>query len=170
MSKEKRIIGRNASIDFIGHAEEIPAKVDTGADSSAVWASNIHITDQEELSFTLFGEESQYYTGEPIVRQNYSAALVRSSNGQAQVRYRTQMTIRVQGQEIRTMFNLSDRSLNAFPVLIGRRTLAHKFIVDVTRSVFEEPSKAGGHGLLNDELRKDPYTFHKKYHGKQSRK
>ena len=40
--RKKTIIGRNVKIHF-NRRMDVPAKVDTGADSSAVWASNIRV-------------------------------------------------------------------------------------------------------------------------------
>ena len=42
---EKTIIGRNATVDFIDEVFNVPAKVDTGADSSAVWATDVFVDD-----------------------------------------------------------------------------------------------------------------------------
>ena len=156
-------IGRNALIDIIDHAAQVPAKIDTGADSSAIWASNIHIDTDRHLHFTLFDKGSPFYSGQDIVTGDFTVAQVRNSNGQIQIRYRTQITARIGGKRVKVLFNLSDRSQNDFPILIGRRTLSGKFIVDVTvrehQSVSSQPQKT-----LREELLKDPYEFHKKYH------
>ena len=40
---QKDIIGRETRIDFGRSIQGVPAKIDTGADSSAIWASDIHI-------------------------------------------------------------------------------------------------------------------------------
>ena len=46
---EKQLIGREARVDIIGDIDNVPAKIDTGADGSAIWASNIHIDDNNNL-------------------------------------------------------------------------------------------------------------------------
>jgi hypothetical protein len=166
--KELTITGRNASVDFVGHVKHVPAKVDTGADSSSVWATNIQVDEHGVLRFTLFDVGSKWYTGEVIERQHYNVALVRSASGHEQIRYRAQFTMRVEGRRILAVFNLSDRSRNKFPVLIGRRSLSGKFIVDVSRARFKESGKVFEmeNGLLNRELAQDPYEFYRKYYGK----
>jgi len=63
------------------------------------------------------------------------------------------------------MFNLSDRSQNKFPVLIGRRTLSGKFIVDVSKGKYTDPEKSVTREL-NGKLLEDPYTFYKKHYKK----
>lgn len=160
---EKTIIGRNVAISFGKRAVDVPAKVDTGADSSSVWASNIRVDKDGKLRFSLFGEGSPYYNGKVFVRDNFSVALVRSSSGHEQIRYRTPFSIRVGGRKIRATFNLSDRSQNIYPVLLGRRSISGKFLVDVSKAEFTEPQHDKSAGL-RDELQRDPVKFHRKYY------
>lgn len=166
--KKLRTIGRNTAVDFIGYADAVPAKVDTGADSSSVWASNIRVNEKGQLQFTLFDKDSPHYTGEVITRDDYGVAMVRSASGHVQIRYRAELKLRIHRKRVRAMFNLSERSNNKFPVLIGRRTLKHKFVVDVTRADYEDAGKAVGaeSRVLNREMAKDKVAFYKKYFGK----
>jgi len=60
------------------------------------------------------------------------------------------------------MFTLADRSKNNFPVLIGRKTLKGKFLVDVSKMSVEKSSNPKTPGL-NRELAENPYEFHQKY-------
>lgn len=162
---EKIIVGRNEPVDFPRFAQKVPAKIDTGADSSSVWVSNVRVDKHGILRFNLFGEGSPLYTGKTIKREQYKVAMVRSTSGHQQIRYRTQLSLRLGGKRIRAMFNLSDRSQNKFPVLIGRRTLSGKFIVDVTKAHYTDPDKSITKEL-NGKLIKDPYAFYKKYYKK----
>lgn len=167
--KELITIGRNVAVDFVGHAKHVPAKVDTGADSSSVWVSNVSITPEGMLLFSLFGEGSPYYTGELIRREIYKVAVVRSSTGHVQIRYRTAFSMIIAGKRIRVTLNLSDRSRNKFPVLIGRRSISGKFIVDVQQA--DNPDTEQVFSLENErfnkELTENPYEFHKKYYQKE---
>lgn len=165
MDQELQVIGRNVLVDFVGrnkHITAVPAKVDTGADSSSLWASNIAVSKKGLLKFTLFAEGSKYYTGEVLKRRSYRAAVVRSSNGHEQIRYRIEMPVRVAGKRVRVGFYLSDRSLNDFPILLGRRTLNKKFLVDVSVKEYKTAPKIK-RGIY-EEMIKDPYAFHKKYY------
>ncbi len=165
ITETKAVVGRNESVSFSKIAIDVPAKIDTGADSSSVWASNIRVDRQGVLKFSLFGEGSPYYTGKTIKREQYAVASVKSSNGQEQIRYRVRLSLRLGGKRIRASFTLTDRSTQAFPVLIGRRTLVNKFIVDVTRATHESPAKEITK-VLNKKLSKDPYKFYKKHYKK----
>ena len=145
----------------VGAYQNVPAKIDTGADASAIWASKIRITKDGLLKFALFGEGAPHYTGKVLTRSDYGVAKVKSSNGTMQLRYRTHLTITIAGKKIRALFYLSDRSTQKFPIIIGRRTVAHKFLVDaaVKNVKVQRPIKTG----LNDQLKADPYRFHRKH-------
>lgn len=170
-SEPKKIIGRTASASFPAEAIfNIPVKIDTGADRSSIWASELEIDKDNVLHFVLFDKDSPYYSGKRHTARNYSAHLVRSSNGNAQVRYRVYLSIELAGRKIRGSFSLADRSQNTYPVLVGCRLLNKKFLVDVSKvSKVKPPSEAEPSGVLTDELRKDPQAFFKKYHQKNIR-
>ncbi len=167
--KEKSIIGSTEFVNFGERAQKIPAKIDTGADSSAVWASNIHIDKDGVLKFSLFGEGSPYYDGKIFKRTDYSVARVRSSSGHEQIRYRTHFWVKISGRKIKMLMNLSDRSKNEFPVLIGRRSISGKFLVDVSRKNVRR-KKLSVTASLNEEIKLNPYEFYKKYHQKGGEK
>jgi hypothetical protein len=131
-------------LDIIGHSEvidlidydilNVPAKIDTGADSSSIWASHIKETDKG-LKYVLFDMQSPFYTGTPIlVVKNFKRVRIINSFGQKELRYKVKLRIRVKGKIVKATFTLSDRSNNSFPVLLGRRLLRNKFVVDVSKS------------------------------------
>ncbi len=164
MDQDKlEIIGSTEYVEIAG-IKHVPAKIDTGADSSSLWASQIDVDKEGTLSFVLFDKSSPFYTGETIKRQKdeYEVKIVRSGHGDERIRYRTELMLGVNGHLIHTMFTLANRSRNNFPVLIGRRTLKNKFLVDVSKmSVVKESNPSTP--KLNRELEKDPYAFHQKY-------
>lgn len=156
------IIGSTDYIDVAG-IKNIPAKIDTGADSSSIWASHIRITKDGVLHFCLFDESSQFYTGETIERADYKIAVVRNASGHEQIRYRTHLKISLRGHKIKALFYLADRSNNNFPVLIGRRTIAGKFLVDVSQNHTPIPAKNPKTKLIQRRFKEDPYKFHRQY-------
>lgn len=157
------IIGNSVLISVAG-LKNIPAKVDTGAESSSIWASDIILTPDNRLEFCLFAPGSEYYTGDKITVDDYKAMLVRNSTGQASVRYRVRLSTVIKNKRIKAGFTLADRSRNNFPVLLGRRLLKNRFLVDV--SELEVPYPARVDDLkLNAELEIDPQEFHQKYMG-----
>lgn len=112
-------------------AHGIPAKVDTGADSSSIWASDVHEKDGI-LCFTLFGPKSPLYTGEVIRTNDFTRSRIKNSFGHVETRYKVPMLVDVDGVKVRARFTLADRNRNRFPALIGRRTLKGRFLVDVS--------------------------------------
>ncbi len=130
--KKQRIIGRKAYLDFPGlNLKNIPAKVDTGADSSAIWASSITEEDGV-LSFVLFDIGSPYYTGERIHSNDFSIISIKNSFGTTEFRYKVAIVTRIEDRDIKVRFTLANRANSSQPVLIGRRTIQGKFLVDVT--------------------------------------
>ena len=161
MSEVMPIIGSIELVDVCGR-KDIPAKIDTGADSSAIWATHIKITEDGFLKFKLFGPKSPFYNGKVIKRKDFKVAVVRSATGQEQIRYRTHFTIKLGGKKIRVLLNLSDRKNNNFPILIGRRSISKKFLVDVSKVAVKRPSPKNTRRML-EELQKNPYEFYQKY-------
>lgn len=159
--KDLTIIGNNALVSIAG-IKNIPAKVDTGADSSSLWASDIKVGPDGILRFKLLGPESSLYSGEEITTKDYSVQQVRNSTGDVKVRYRVTLAMKVKDRNILTSFTLADRSHNRFPVLIGRRTLQNKFLVDVSKVSVPRPATFQNEAL-NNELQNDPEAFHQKY-------
>jgi len=130
--KEPQLIGRAELVHFPDlQLSAVPARIDTGAKTSSLWASAVE--QDGVLHVILFGEGSPFYTGEDIHFASYGTAIVASSTGEAQERYKVQLTVSLAGRKIRAWFTLADRSAQAYPVLIGRNVLRGKFIVDVAQ-------------------------------------
>ena len=157
---QKTVIGRDAEVSFVNMVDNVPAKVDTGADTSAVWASDIFVDENGKLHFKLFDDGSPYYTGEDIVTDDYSVAMVKSASGDTVMKYKVKLSIRIKGRRIKTVFGLSDRSTHSYPILIGRRTLHGKFIVDVEEKVTDVEKDVSSTAKLNEQMREDPYKFY----------
>lgn len=134
MSKRQRptTIGPQTLVDFPRFGiSGVPAKVDTGADSSSIWASNIKER-AGRLTFTLFGPHSPFYTGEVITTRDYEIASIKNSFGNTEFRYKVKIKAVIEGRVITARFSLANRASNTFPILIGRRTLHGRFLVDVS--------------------------------------
>lgn len=158
---EKIIIGRETLIDFGKYAVGVPAKVDTGADGSAVWASDIRVDKEGRLRFKLFDKTSPYYTGRVLKRTDYKVAQVKSASGNVSLKFQAYITVKICGKRVRVLFGLSDRSTHTYPVLIGRRTLHGKFIVDVTKNEGLHKPKRPNTNNLRKQLAEDPRGFYK---------
>lgn len=127
---KRRLIGNSTRIIFPElYLADIPARVDTGARLSSVWAS----AEEEDgrLKVVFFGKDSPLYTGVPVYFGSYEQLVVASSMGHTQRRYVVKLLVSIGGKKIRASFTLANRSSQVYPILIGRNVLRGKFIVDV---------------------------------------
>jgi hypothetical protein len=131
MSTIPIIIGRAEIIDLPEQAVTgVAARVDTGAKTSAIWASDIH-EEQGVLQFVLFNQTSAHHNGVIVKTSAFETRIVATSTGVAQERYAVKLLIKLRDKRIRATFTLADRSTQAYPMLIGRNVLRGKFVVDV---------------------------------------
>jgi hypothetical protein len=129
------IIGRAEKMDIIDHnVINLPVKIDTGADTSSIWASKVEKVGKN-LHVVLFDEKNPYYTGEIIVYKprQYTTTRVAKSFGVKELRYKVKLKVRILERTINATFSLADRSKKLYPVLIGRSLLNKKFLVDVSK-------------------------------------
>lgn len=129
------IIGRATIISVAGQPD-VPAKVDTGADMSCLWASNVREVG-DELRCELFHPSSQYYTGKEIIFPAGSFRRIRiaSSNGHTQARYAVKLPVIVAGQVLDVCFSLANRATMMYPILLGRDMLSGRFLVDTAQDI-----------------------------------
>lgn len=127
----KQIIGKAEAVGFpeLG-VEETHARIDTGAKTSAIWASSVSETEQG-LEVVFFGPGSECFTGQAITFKTYSETVVASSNGAVERRYKVRLLLVIAGRRIRAWFTLADRASQVYPILVGRNVLRGKFLVDV---------------------------------------
>ena len=130
--KEKTIIGRAEKVRFpeLGKCV-LYARVDTGAKTSSIWATDI--TETEDGLVVRFASPEHEINAHQTVFKHYDKVRVASSMGHQQIRYKVRMPIVIRRRRIMATFTLSDRSTQVYPILIGRLTLTGKFIVDVSR-------------------------------------
>ena len=130
-SKEKTIIGRAEKVSFPELGKAIfHARIDTGAKTSSIWATDIQET-HKGLIVRFMNSESGVYANEQLFKR-FERVRVASSMGHEQIRYKVKLPVVIRGRNILTSFTLADRSTQVYPVLIGRNTLQGKFIVDVS--------------------------------------
>jgi len=133
--KPLQIIGMTDLVDFPDLAlMDVQAKIDTGAYTSAIHCKDVTLVKsgpKTKLSFWLIGKTDepacQFYTDE------FSQRMIRNSFGIAEKRYVIKTRIMLFGRIIRTEFTLADRENLKNPVLIGRKLLRNRFVVDVAQ-------------------------------------
>jgi hypothetical protein len=128
-----KIIGSSETVDFPEFdIFDMPAKIDTGADTGAIHCTTIKekvIKGKSVIQFSPFDHPERV-----IIATDYEVKNVRSSNGANGLRYFISTTIQIQGQQYPIQLSLADRTEMTWPVLIGKKFLAEqKFLVDVTQ-------------------------------------
>ncbi len=164
----KTVIGRSEYVEspLFGEGVKVPARTDTGARVASIWASDISMDKDGKLHFRLFDKSSEFYTGEMHETTDYKISVVRNSTGQEEMRFRVKIPITLAGKNLKASFTLSDRSINSYPILIGRNIINNKFTVDVaqTKCLPEgEVSRVAIDKTNNAALSDNPYEFYKKH-------
>lgn len=127
---KKQLIGRIDTVDFPELAlENIAIKIDTGAYTSSIHCDNI-VEEDGILKCSFLDIEHPLYHKKIFTFKDYKHINVKSSNGMAQERYAIKSTVKLFGKVYKISLSLIDRSDMKFPVLIGRKFLNGKFIVD----------------------------------------
>ncbi|TYP95234.1 hypothetical protein LX73_0531 [Fodinibius salinus] len=132
-----KVIGRLEHIDFPDWGlSEIEAKIDTGAYTSSLHCHHIKRIEEngEELvTFHLLDPSHEIYEDKLFKLPIHRKKTVKSSNGSTEERYVIQTNIRIFDVTFTARFSLTDRSEMRYPVLLGRKLLNSRFLVDVSQ-------------------------------------
>jgi hypothetical protein len=136
-----KILGRSDRIDLPGLGlTNLHAKIDTGAYSCSLHCSRAEIMDGN-LEFVLLDEEHPEFTGMKFVFSKFDQREVKNSFGEAEMRFVIKTTIKIYDHLINAEFSLSNRGNLKFPVLLGRKILRKRFLIDVTEKDLSFQSK-----------------------------
>ncbi|PZR21361.1 MAG: hypothetical protein DI538_29690 [Azospira oryzae] len=122
---------------------DLHAKVDTGAYTCCLHCSKAEIVNGQ-LEFVLLDEEHPEFTGMKFVFRKFKQREIRNSFGESELRYIIKTTIKIFDRRIRAEFSLSNRGSLKFPVLLGRKILRNRFLIDVTKKDLYFQSKQTG--------------------------
>jgi hypothetical protein len=131
----KKLIGRREKITFPEWGlKNVTGKIDTGAYTSSIHCE--YVEEKEEdgkkvLYFKVLEPLDKKYNSKILRSENYSQKKVKNSFGQAEVRYKVTTKVIMFGVEFDAEFTLTDRSKMRNPILLGRKILIGRFIVDV---------------------------------------
>jgi hypothetical protein len=130
----KKVIGKRDKADFpMWGLKNIDVKIDTGAYTSSIHCSHIEIVKvggKRRLKFELLDPTHKKYNGKPLFADKFLKKGIRSSNGEIQERYIVQTEIVLFGRGYVIQLSLSERGEMKFPVLLGRKLLTNRFIID----------------------------------------
>lgn len=130
-------IGRKEHIDLpeLGLCN-IEAKIDTGAYGSALHCHKIAVESRggkDVLSFKVLDPEHPEYDGVTYFFERFGQKVVKSSTGEAENRYTIKTKLIIFDQVYKLVFSLTNREKMKCPVLLGRKFLERKFLVDVSK-------------------------------------
>jgi hypothetical protein len=147
----KVVIGRAEELSFTEFSmSDVPAKVDTGAYRSAVHASNIKLSnDGKTLSFKLLG-------GHPVCgnmsvavsTSHFTNVKIANSFGHEEMRYEVKLRVKLGPKLFWATFSLADRAKKVYPILIGRKMLNNRFIVDTFKSSIDRTELKRKYGIM----------------------
>ena len=129
----KQIIGRKERITLEEWGlKNITAKIDTGAYTSAIHCEYTQVKKlggKEILEFIVLSP----YKHQLISTEHFSQKKVKNSFGHVEIRYKVTTKIRIFGQDYDAEFTLSERSKMKNPILLGRKVLKGRFLIDVDK-------------------------------------
>lgn len=130
------VIGRTTKLSFpeIG-LNNISAKVDTGAYTSSIHCGTIEKIDEKQVRCIFLDAENASFSGKEYIFEIVKEVSVKSSNGIKERRIVIQTKVVVNEKEFDIYLTLTDRKDMKFPVLLGRKFLKNRFLVDVSISI-----------------------------------
>jgi hypothetical protein len=137
-----QILGRSDRVDLPGLGlENIHAKVDTGAYTCSLHCSSAEVVNGI-LEFVILDEEHPEFTGMKFKFKKFTQREIKNSFGEAETRFIIKTSIKIFDRRIKAEFSLSDRDKLRFPVLLGRKILRNRFLIDVTKKDLYFQSKS----------------------------
>jgi len=131
-----KTIGRIDKADFSElHLEDIDIKVDTGAYTSSIHSHDIKkvvLDGETNIEFKLLDPSYPKYNDIVFKSKNFKEKEIKSSFGTIENRYIINTTIVIFDSEYNIELSLSERSDMKYPVLLGRKFLNKKFIVNTS--------------------------------------
>jgi len=133
--RPKTLIGRRENVDFPQlELFGIIGKVDTGAYTTALHCHDIHLEKENEkdvLCFKLLDPTHPEYNEKEQRFYEFDEREIKNSSGVLEKRFVIKTRVVIAGRVIKSLISLTDRGNMRYPVLIGRRLLRNRFIVDV---------------------------------------
>lgn len=132
----KITIGRTDKADFPELSlHNIDVKIDSGAYTSSIHCTQIkeiNVDKKKQLTFNILDENHPLFSNKKFIFENYSSKIVKSSNGIPEKRFMIQTKIIIFNTIFPIYLTLTERREMKFPILLGRKFLNQKFVIDTT--------------------------------------
>jgi hypothetical protein len=130
-------IGRLDHIDLPKlELTNLRAKIDTGAYGSALHCHHIALVEEDGrhiLTFDVLDPDHPEYEEHIFRFEEFGDKVVKNTGGEPEHRYTIKTEVIIFNQSFQVEFSLTDRSQMKVPVLLGRKFLRGRFLVDVTQ-------------------------------------
>ncbi len=135
--KQKKLLGRSEKVDLpeLG-LWDVEAKIDSGAFTCSIHCHKIEIAKrngEKLLHFVPLAPSHSSHASEGFYFLKYTEKMVKNSFGDAEKRFIISTPVILYNQMIETEFSLSFRENLRYPILIGRKLLSKKFLIDVSK-------------------------------------
>lgn len=127
-------LGRSDLLDLpdLG-IEKVPVKIDTGAYTSCIHCISAEVK-QEALQVVISLEDhDHHFEKRSFLFENYSKRVIKNSSGVSEERFIIHTTVIIFGKAYAAEFSLNPRGNMRFPVLLGRRLLRNRFVIDIAK-------------------------------------
>lgn len=128
-------IGRLDKIDLPQlNLKNLEAKVDTGAYGCALHCHHIMLVEEagkQTLTFDVLDPEHPEYEEQIFRFEKFGDKVVKNTGGEPEHRYTIETEVIIFNQSYRVEFSLTDRAQMKVPVLLGRKFLRNRFLVNV---------------------------------------
>jgi hypothetical protein len=125
------------------HQAPITAKVDTGAMTSSLHAADLHLIESGGTTLVSFEFQPDPGRSDPprrVTSEVVDFRMVRSSNGREETRPVVRAGVAIGDDRFEIDLTLTCRARMDYRMLLGRRVLADRFVVDAGRSfVLSDP-------------------------------
>ena len=131
------LIGRKDVVDFPEwNLNAIDAKIDTGAYGCAIHCHKIELIEENgksKLQFELLDPGHPEYIGTKYSVSSFTVKRVKSSSGVQEKRFVVKTKLKIFNKVFIVEFSLTNRKKMKNPVLLGRKFLKKRFLVDVSK-------------------------------------
>jgi len=141
---KKRIIGWREYVSLTElKVDNVVAKIDTGANLSSIHASEIKITSKDKLKFVTFKIKKNKNTLKKVTCELHGYKKIKSSDGVVEKRPVVKTPMVLDGIRKNIELTLTDRKTMDYTMLIGRKALGRRWIVNPSISFLTDKNEIG---------------------------
>src|SRR6056300_1454064 len=140
--KPKKVVGwkENAALPDL-NVKNVIAKIDTGANLASIDAADIKIVSRDKVKYVKFKVMKRNNTVRKTSAPLEGYKRIKSSNGDVERRPYSKTTLLLDGVSKKIELTLTDRGPMDYTMLIGKRALGRRSLVNPSISFLTKPKK-----------------------------